>query len=70
MWILLQENRLKESHPVVFWVIHLFDPPPLASLTLRQKIARILGVSLTLLAICLLLTMLLAAGILLTEHGH
>ena len=67
MWILLQDNRLKHSHPIVFWVIHLFDPPPLASLTLRQKIVRILGVSLTLLAICLFVTLMLAAGILVTE---
>jgi hypothetical protein len=62
------ENMLKQTFPLVFWLIHLFDPPPLASMTLGQKIARILGVSLTLLVICILSTILFATGILMIEQ--
>jgi len=54
---------VKRFLAVAHWLIHLFEPPPLASMSLGQKIGRIFNVCLALLVICILTAITAAAFI-------
>jgi hypothetical protein len=60
------------KQPVIFfaWFLHLFNPPPLNSMTWLQKIGRVLLVSVTLVVTSILLAMLTALGFFLVERGR
>jgi hypothetical protein len=60
-------NRFSEILP---WLAHLFNPPPLESMTLTQKVGRVFLVALTLVVICILSAMLGALGIFLAQKAH
>ena len=49
--------------------MQLFNPPPLASMNLRQKVGRILFISLTLITVCILAAIALAAVIFVVEQS-
>ena len=52
------------------WLANLFDPPPLESMSLTQKVSRVFLVALTLVVICILTAMLGALGIFLVQKAH
>ncbi len=52
------------------WLINLFDPPPLASLTFAQKIGRVVMLSITLVIGSILVAMVGALGLYLMERGR
>jgi uncharacterized membrane protein YidH (DUF202 family) len=54
---------VKALFTLVVWLVHLFDPPPLASLSVTQKIGRALFVSLSLMTICISTALVGAAGL-------
>lgn len=73
---ILQLRELKEamsmtghSFSIFHWLLNLFNPPPLKSMTLRQKVSRIFLITITLLTICILSSMLVTLGIFLAERG-
>jgi hypothetical protein len=51
------------------WLVHLFNPPPLASMSVGQKIGRVLLFTAALTTLCLISAMVLAAGIFLVERS-
>jgi hypothetical protein len=61
---------LNSSFALLAWLINLFAPPPLASMSLAQKLSRSFLVTLTLVVICILTTMLGAVGIFMIERGR
>lgn len=63
----LNGTMVKSFSTVVFWLAHLFDPPPIALTSLAQKIRRIVSVSLTLTIICFLVAMVLASAFFVLE---
>jgi hypothetical protein len=56
------------SFSILDWLIHLFAPPPLASMTQAQKVGRVFVFTIALVVICILLSMFAAAGIFTLEH--
>jgi len=61
---------LNRSYALLAWLLHLFAPPPLASMSVTQKIGRTFLVTMTLVVICILTTMLGAIGIFVIERGR
>jgi hypothetical protein len=61
---------LKSSVAILHWLLNLFDPPPLKSMTLTQKVGRIVLLSGTLVIGSVLVAMLGALGLYLAERGH
>jgi len=59
----------KQLFSILIWLISLFNPPALASLTVAQKVGRILAVSLSLVAMCFLSAMAVASGIFIMERA-
>jgi ABC-type Fe3+-siderophore transport system permease subunit len=55
---------------VVMWLLNLFDPPPLASMTFTQKVGRVILLSSTLVIGSVLVAMLGALGLYLLEKGR
>jgi hypothetical protein len=51
-------------------LVQLFNPPPLSSLSLPQKFGRIVGVSFTLFALCILAALALASGIFIIDRAY
>jgi drug/metabolite transporter (DMT)-like permease len=58
---------LKHSFSIFGWLLDLFNAPPRASMTRRQKVGRILFVSGALLVLCILSAMLFAVSIFIQE---
>jgi hypothetical protein len=50
------------------WLVHLFNPPPLTSMSTGQKVGRVLLFTAALVTLCLISAMVLAAGIFLVER--
>ena len=63
-------RRMNRSPGILPWLAHLFNPPPLESMTLTQKVGRVFLVALTLVVICILSAMLGALGIFLVQKAH
>ncbi len=55
---------------LVAWLVELFAPPPLASMTRLQKVGRVLLVTVTLVVCSILAAMLGAVAIFLFERGR
>jgi hypothetical protein len=61
---------IKPTVAILSWILNLFDPPPLKSMTLVQKTGRILFFSGTLVVGSVLVAMIGAVGIYLIERGR
>ena len=61
---------LTRPYFILEWLISLFNPPPLESLTHVQKTARIFLFTMALVMLCILLSMLAAAGVFVLEHAR
>jgi len=61
---------LRYASATVDWLINIFNPPPLASMTRTQKLNRSLLITLALVVNCVLLAMLVALGVYLLERGR
>ena len=61
---------LKSTTAVLTWLLNLFDPPPLNSMTLAQKVGRVALLSGTLVVGSVLVAMLGALGLYLMERGR
>jgi Kef-type K+ transport system membrane component KefB len=61
---------VKQNFIFFAWFLHLFNPPPLNSMTWLQKVGRILLVSVALIVTSTLLAMLTALGFFLVERGR
>jgi hypothetical protein len=61
---------MNRSSDVLAWLAHLFNPPPLESMTFAQKVGRVFLVALTMVVICILTAMLGALGIFLVQKAH
>jgi len=61
---------LKRFLSFFWWLINLFDPPPLQSMTVAQKTGRVLILSGTLLIGSVVVAMFGAVGLFLMEKGH
>ena len=55
---------------VVMWLMNLFDPPPLVTMTFRQKVGRVVLLSTTLVIGSIVVAMLGAVGLYLIEKAH
>jgi hypothetical protein len=58
------------SHTIFAWLLNLFDPPPLNSMTFAQKAGRVVLLSATLVVGSVLVAMLGALGLYLMEKGR
>ncbi len=61
---------IKPVASIIHWLLNLFDPPPLKSMTLVQKAGRALLLSGTLVVGSVLVAMLGALGLYLVERGR
>src|SRR5580658_6474178 len=61
---------LQYSLSIFAWLLDLFNAPPRAAMTFRQKIGRILFVSGALIVLCILTTMATAIGIFMVERTN
>jgi hypothetical protein len=61
---------LNRSFALLVWLINLFAPPPLASMSVPQKIGRAFLVTLTLVISCILAAMVGGIGIFVVQRGH
>lgn len=61
---------LKQPFSILAWLVNLFDPPPLQSMSRNQKVGRVFLLTGTLVVVCILTAMLGAAGIFLMQRGH
>jgi uncharacterized Tic20 family protein len=61
---------INQSITILVWLINLFDPPPLASMSQAQKIGRIFLVTITLVISCILTAMLVTVGIFVIERAR
>jgi len=52
------------------WLLYLFNPPPLETMSLRQKIGRVCLITVTLVVSCILFSMVMALGIFLVERSR
>jgi len=60
----------KRSLSILGWLINLFDPPPLSSLSVAQKVGRVALLSATLVVGSVLVAMLGALGLFVMERGR
>ena len=49
------------------WLGRIFNPPPLASLSTRQKLGRVALISVTIVTLCIILAMILSAAIFIVQ---
>jgi uncharacterized membrane protein YidH (DUF202 family) len=61
---------INRSFAILAWLINLFDPPPLSSMTLAQKTGRVLFLTATLVIGSILVAMLGALGLFVMEKGR
>ena len=61
---------LNRSIALLAWLMNLFAPPPLASMSVAQKMGRTFLVTMTLVVICILTTMMGALGIFVIQRGR
>jgi uncharacterized membrane protein YidH (DUF202 family) len=61
---------LNRSFGILAWLVNLFDPPPLSSMSFGQKAGRILLLSATLVVGSILVAMLGALGLFVMERGR
>jgi len=61
---------INRSFALLAWLVNVFNPPPLETMTRAQKIGRASLVALTLVIICILTAMLGALGIFLVQKGR
>jgi hypothetical protein len=61
---------LKHPFSILAWLLNLFDPPPLAKMSRRQKIGRVFLLTGTLVVVCLITAMLGAVGIFIMQQGR
>jgi hypothetical protein len=61
---------IKPTVAILHWLLNLFDPPPLKSMTLAQKTGRIVVLSGTLVVGSILVAMIGAVGLYLMERGR
>jgi hypothetical protein len=61
---------IKRSADLLTWIVNLFNPPPLDSIKLPQKAARVLLLTATLVVGSILVAMLGALGLYLMERGR
>jgi len=59
-----------QAHAILSWLISLFDPPPLKSMTLAQKTGRVFLFCATLVVGSILVAMLGAVGLFVMEKGR
>jgi hypothetical protein len=59
-----------QSHSVLMWLMNLFDPPPLSSMTFVQKVGRVVLLTSTLVVGSIMVAMLGALGLYLMERGR
>jgi hypothetical protein len=55
---------------ILAWLLNLFDPPPLNSMTFAQKAGRVILLTATLVIGSILVAMLGALGLFMMEKGH
>jgi uncharacterized membrane protein YidH (DUF202 family) len=60
----------KRIAALLVWLMNLFDPPPLVTMTFRQKVGRVLLLSGTLVVGSILVAMIGALGLYLMERGR
>jgi hypothetical protein len=58
------------SFSILSWLLKLFDPPPLSSMTFNQKVGRALLLTATLVVGSILVAMLGALGLFVMERGR
>jgi len=63
-------SMINRSVAILAWLIHLFNPPPFASMNRTQKVGRAFLVTLTVLVGCILTAMLGAVGIFVIQRGR
>jgi hypothetical protein len=61
---------INRSITILVWLVNLFDPPPLATMSRAQKIGRIFLVTTTLVISCILTAMLVTLGIFVIERAR
>jgi hypothetical protein len=61
---------IKPAASILSWILNLFDPPPLVSMTVAQKVGRIIFLSGTLVIGSILVAMIGAVGLYLMEKGR
>jgi len=61
---------IKPIASTLMWLLNLFDPPPLKSMTMSQKVGRVVLLSGTLVIGSILVAMLGALGLYLVERGR
>jgi hypothetical protein len=61
---------IKRSTAILTWLVNLFDPPPLSSMTLAQKTGRVLLIAATLVIGSVLVAMFGALGLFVMEKGR
>jgi hypothetical protein len=66
----LAGDMLKPTAAILTWLMNLFDPPPLKSMTLTQKAGRVVLLSGTLVIGSILVAMLGALGLYLIQRGR
>jgi hypothetical protein len=64
------EPMVKRSRAFALWMMHWFNPPPLASMTFRQKLGRVFCIFLTLLVVCIVAALTLAALIFVVQQSY
>jgi hypothetical protein len=64
------KTLFQRTSSLAHWVLDLFDPPPLVSMTLAQKVWRVGLLSGTLVVGSILVAMLGALGLFIMEKGH
>jgi ABC-type anion transport system duplicated permease subunit len=52
------------------WLMELFNPPPRDSLSILQKIGRVLLVTVTLITLCIISSLVLALGFFVLQRSH
>jgi hypothetical protein len=65
----LAGDMIQPAASILKWLLNLFDPPPLKSMTIGQKVGRVLLLSGTLVIGSILVAMLGALGLYLIERG-
>jgi uncharacterized membrane protein YidH (DUF202 family) len=61
---------IKRSLAILPWVINLFNPPPLNSMTFNQKVGRVLLFTTTLIVGSIVVAMVGALGVYIIERGR
>ena len=58
------------SVSILAWLVNLFNPPPLQAMNRLQKVGRVFLFSITLVVVCILLSMFAAACIFTLQHAR